>query len=279
MNKQICLITGATNGIGKAAALALAAKGMHLVLTARNMELAERVRQEIISTTGNPDVDIVECNLASMLSVMACCREVQEKYDHLNILINNAGLWESERKLSRDGIELTFAVNHLAPFLMTNLLLDVLKRSGTAERRSRIITVSSAAHARGTINFHDLEGKQSFNGIYAYAQSKLANILFTKKLARLLQGEHVTANCLHPGVVDTNIFNNFPKIFQVVGRWFMLTPAKGAETTVYLATSPEVERITGEYFDKKQARRSSKQSYNEADADKLWEISKQYVGL
>jgi NAD(P)-dependent dehydrogenase (short-subunit alcohol dehydrogenase family) len=279
MNKQICLLTGATNGIGKATALALAAKGMHLILTARNMDLAQRVRQEIISTTGNPDVDIVECNLASVLSIMACCREVQEQYDHLNILINNAGLWESQRKLSRDGIELTFAVNHLAPFLMTNLLLELLKRSGNAEHRSRIITVSSAAHARAVMNFDDLEGKQSFSGIYAYAQSKLANILFTKKLARLLHDEPVTANCLHPGVVDTNIFNNFPKIVQAVGRWFMLTPAKGAETTVYLATSPEVEHVTGEYFDKKRVRRSSKQSYNEADADKLWEISKQYVGL
>ncbi len=281
MNERICLITGATNGIGKETAIGLAEKGMRVVITTRAQELGERVQREIISLTGNPKVDVMVCELSSFISVISFCNEFKRRYEALHVLLNNAGVWESKRRLSRDGVEMTFAVNHLAPFLLTNCLLDLLTASATTERASRIVTVSSTAHKRATIDFDDIEGKRQFNGIRAYSQSKLANILFTKHLAKLLHesSANITANCLHPGVVNTNLFNFSPKAFQFFARPFMMTPRKGAEASIYLATSSEVEHISGEYFNKKKLTHSSKASYDEHAAELLWERSVQYVGL
>jgi NAD(P)-dependent dehydrogenase (short-subunit alcohol dehydrogenase family) len=275
LSGKICLITGGTSGIGKETARAMAQMGAHVVIAARNLELAEKVKQELITATGNVHIDVMLCDFVSFASIMTFAKSFTAKYDRLHILINNAGLMERERKLSRDGIELTFAVNHLAPFLLTKLLLDTVKASAPA----RIVNVASDAHRGGVINFDDIEGKQNFGGWKAYSQSKLANILFTRHLATMLRGSGVTVNCLHPGVVATNFFNLIPAPFRFLAKFFMLTPEKGAETTIYLASSPEVENVSGEYFNKKKIALTSSQAQDADTAERLWRISEQYLSV
>ncbi|MCS6809174.1 MAG: SDR family oxidoreductase [Bacteroidota bacterium] len=270
---KICLITGATSGIGKETARALASMGAHIILPARNLERAERVKADILQTTPRAAIEIMECELASFASITSFVQSFKARYSNLHILINNAGLIETKRKLSRDGIEMTFAVNHLAPFLLTKLLLDTIQRSTPA----RIINVSSEAHHSTTINFDDIEGKKHYNGWRAYAQSKLANILFTRHLAIMLQGTGISVNCLHPGVVATDLFDVIPAPFNFLIKLFMISPAKGAETTIYLASSPEVEGITGEYFDKKKIAIPSIVARDADIAARLWQLSEQYV--
>jgi NAD(P)-dependent dehydrogenase (short-subunit alcohol dehydrogenase family) len=279
MKNIACLITGATNGIGKATAIELAARGATIAFTARNKELGEATKQEIISRTGNTSVEMLFCDLSSFISIIQCCNDVKARYSALHVLVNNAGVWENQRRLSRDGVEMTFAVNHLAPFLMTNLLLDLLQSSATVHAPSRIVTVSSEAHRSATMNFDDLEGKASFSSLKAYAQSKLANILFTRQLARRLDAAVVTANCLHPGVVSTNLFKNFPSIVQRLIGMFMLSPEKGAATSVYLASAPAVQTVSGKYFKNKKIVQPSKYACDDVSAERLWEISRQYVNL
>lgn len=273
MNDKICLITGGTSGIGKETAIALAEKGAHIVLTARNMAKGELVKKEITEKTGSETVDVMECDLSSLKDVKKFTDTFLIKYKKLDILINNAGIWETKRKESADGIELTFAVNHLAPFLITNELLGILKQSKDA----RIINVASDAHRYGTINFKDIEMKKSFSHMKAYSQSKLANILFTKELARRLEGDSVTVNCLHPGVVATQLFDNMGSIVKSVFSFFMISPKKGAETTIFLASSPDVTNISGEYFKKKKPVRSSSESYDQNISEKLWKLSEDYI--
>lgn len=273
MNDKICLITGGTSGIGKETAIALAEKGAHIVLTARNMAKGELVKKEITEKTGSETVDVMECDLSSLKDVKKFTDTFLIKYRKLDILINNAGIWETKRKESADGIELTFAVNHLAPFLITNELLGILKQSKDA----RIINVASDAHRYGTINFKDIEMKKSFSHMKAYSQSKLANILFTKELARRLEGDSVTVNCLHPGVVATQLFDNMGSIVKSVFSFFMISPKKGAETTIFLASSPDVTNISGEYFKKKKPVRSSSESYDQNISEKLWKLSEDYI--
>ncbi|MCU0426147.1 MAG: SDR family oxidoreductase [Candidatus Kapabacteria bacterium] len=270
---KVCLITGGTSGIGKETARAIASMGAHVILAARNLELAERVKQDIIASHKSASIDIMQCDLASFASIMTFVQAYKAKYDRLHILINNAGLMERERKVSRDGIELTFAVNHLAPFLLTKLLLDTMKSSAPA----RIINVASDAHRGGTINFDDLEGKKSYSLWKAYGQSKLANILFTRHLASMLRGTSVSVNCLHPGVVATDLFDIIPPPFNYLAKLFMLTPEKGAETTIFLASSPSVEDITGEYFNKKKIAVTSKLAQDADLAARLWLVSEQYI--
>jgi retinol dehydrogenase-12 len=272
---KVCLITGGTSGIGKETARAIAKMDAHIVLAARNLDLAASVKQELTDSTGNPNIDIMLCDFVSFASIMTFAKSFQAKYDRLHILINNAGLMERERKVSRDGIELTFAVNHLAPFLLTKLLLPMMKASAPA----RIINVSSEAHRSGVINFDDLEGKQNYNIWRAYSQSKLANILFTRHLATMLRGTGVTANCLHPGVVATNFFRIIPAPVRFFTDLFMLTPEKGAETTIYLASSPSVESVTGEYFNKKKISVTSKLAQDADTAERLWRVSEQYLSV
>lgn len=272
---KVCLITGGTSGIGKETARALAQMDAHIVLTARNLELGATVKQELIETTGNANIDVMPCDLVSFASIMAFAQSFKAKYDRLHILINNAGLMERQRKVSRDGIELTFAVNHLAPFLLTKLLLETIKASAPA----RIVNVSSDAHRGGVIDFDDLEGKKAYNFWKAYSQSKLANILFTRHLAQTLRGTGVTVNCLHPGVVATNFFNLIPAPLRFVGKLFMLSPEQGAETSVYLASSPTVENITGEYFNKKRIAVTSKLAQDADTAERLWRVSEHYLSV
>lgn len=270
---KICIITGATSGIGRETALALAGKGMKLVLPVRNLEKGAALKKEIFEATGNPDVDIMFCDLSSLQSVRQFANEFLLKYSRLDVLINNAGIWDTSRNETQDGIERTFAVNHLAPFLLTQLLLDRLITSAP----SRVINVSSEAHRQAKMHFEDIEGKTKWSSFGSYAQSKLANILFTKELARKLNGAEVTVNSLHPGVVNTALFDQFPRFLSAVFRLIMTTPKQGAQTSVYLATSPDVQTTTSTYFSKSKAKKAASRANDDAAAKKLWEISMEYV--
>lgn len=272
---KTAIITGATSGIGKVTALAIAREGAHLVLPVRNMEKGEALKEEIKQETGSTKVELMSCNLASLDSVRSFAKQFLAKYDRLDLLINNAGLWEAKQKESADGIEMNFAVNHLAPFLLTNLLLDLIKKSAPA----RIINVSSTAHKYAKMNFADIEGKKGWGSMKSYAQSKLANIFFTRKLAHELAGTGVTANCLHPGVVNTRLFDNMPGFFRRIFGLFMISPEKGAETSIFLATSPEVEGVSGAYYKKKKMAKTTRHAEDMKAADMLWEVSKEYCGL
>jgi NAD(P)-dependent dehydrogenase (short-subunit alcohol dehydrogenase family) len=271
---KIVLITGATSGIGTKTAIGLAITGATVVLTTRDNKRGQEIKREIIQSSNNKNVDVLFCDLASFDSVRKCCDEFNTKYKKLHVLINNAAIWDFTRRLSKDGIENIFATNYLGPFLMTNQLLDKLKESSP----SRIINLTSGLHG-GTINFDNIEFKKGFKGILAYKQSKLGIILFTRLLAKKLEGTGVTVNCTNPGMTVTNLgrdAGNFSKkFFKLVGK----SPEKGAETSIYLASSPEVGNITGEYFEKKKIRKSSKNSYDMALAKKLWDVGEKYVGL
>jgi len=274
LENKIVLITGATAGIGKETALALAKQKAHLLLPVRNMEKGRALQAEIAQKTGHRLVNLLECDLASLASVARMAAEVQSKYQRLDILINNAGVWESERKLSQDKIELTWAVNHLAPFLLTNLLLPMLKQSAPA----RIINVASDLH-QGEIQFDDPEFKKRYElrGLPAYRQSKLANILFTRALAKRLEGSGVMANCLMPGFIASDLFRDMNFLMRSLISLVAKSPRQGAATTVYLATSDEGAQVSGEYFKDKKRASSSHQSKNMQSAERLWELSIEYV--
>ncbi|MFX1558339.1 MAG: SDR family oxidoreductase [Promethearchaeota archaeon] len=276
MEGKICMITGANSGIGKATAIGLAQMNATIVMVCRNKERGEPAQKDIIEKTGNNKVDLLLCDLSSLESIRNLVAEFKNKYQNLHVLINNAGVMLSKRELSVDGFEMNFAVNHLAPFLLTHLLLDTLKRSAP----SRIINVASAAHKYGKIDFDDLLGehkKRRFMGLYG--DSKLALMLTSYELSRRLEGTGVTLNTVHPGVVNTNLGVDRSKPRKGIVRRFFKKPEKGAETSIYLASSPEVEGITGKYFVKKQQQESSEDSYDETLAKKLWDISMEMVGL
>lgn len=278
-NQKVILVTGGTSGIGKETVEKLALTGATVVFTARDLRKAEETKKEIIEETGNSSINYLICDLASFSSIRACVEEFERHYQRLDALVNNAGVLPQERQESKDGIELNFAVNYLAPFLLTNLLLPLLKRSVPA----RIINVSSSMHTEGEINFADLGSKNNFNKYRAYAQSKLALILFTKKLAKELEGSGVTVNALHPGVVGTEMtmrnVRNMNPITAFVFKRTLLTPAQGAETSVYLATAPEVAGVSGKYFDNKKMVPASPLAEDEVLANKLWDVSAKLVGL
>jgi NAD(P)-dependent dehydrogenase (short-subunit alcohol dehydrogenase family) len=269
---KIVLITGATSGIGKQTALGLAKLGATIVFTTRNDLKGEKTRNELIELSQNKNIYILKCDLASFESIKNCCEEFKSKYDKLHVLINNAGVWDFKRRTSKDGIENIFATNYLAPFLMTHLLLDILKKSAP----SRIINITSGMHY-GTINFDDIEFKKNFSGAKAYRQSKLGLILFTRLLAKKLDGTDVTVNVVHPGMNKTDLGRDAGGFSRMIFKLMGKDPKIGAETSIYLASSPEVENITGEYFAKKEIKRSSKESYDMDLAEKLWNVSKYYV--
>lgn len=277
--QKTILITGGTAGIGKEAVRELALTGAAVVFTARDTEKGEATKREIIEKTNNTRVAYLVCDLAALSSVRACARMFEERRGRLDVLIHNAGVLPQERQESQDGIELNFAVNFLAPFLLTNLLLPLLIRSAP----SRIVNVSSSMHAEGEINFADLESKSGFDKYKAYAQSKLALLLFTKKLARELKGRGVTVNVLHPGVIGTEMtMQNVRKMNPLAAFFFkrtLITPIEGAETSVYLATSPDVANVSGEYFYKKKITEASPRASDRALADRLWDVSMKMVGL
>ena len=281
MNHQprTCLITGATAGIGKAAATMLAGQGYEMVLTGRNPEKLEDTVKEIRQHTGSDSIHGLVADFSDLEQVRQLAKQFQEKFPRLDILINNAGAYFNGRQRTSYGVEKTFLVNHLASFLLTNLLLDSLYRSASA----RIINVSSNAHQHAKLDLNDLNFERFYFGFWAYGRSKLANILFTYELARRLKGTHVTANALHPGQVGTDIFKTDFSILGGPFKWLMerisLTPEQGADNTVYLATSPDVEGISGKYFVKREAVSSSSLSYDEELARRLWEKSEKVTGL
>jgi len=273
---KTCLVTGATSGIGKEIASGLAAMGADVILVGRSREKCGSAAQEIRARTNN-DVSYLVADLSSQASIRQLAKEFSNAHQRLDVLVNNAGVFMAKREVTVDGIEQTFAVNHLAPFLLTNLLIDRIKASSPA----RMVTTSSIAHRGAQIDFDDVQfEKRSYSGIRAYSQSKLANILFTKELARRLEGTGVTANCFHPGAVRTGLLQVSPWYYQAAwaaGGMFFLSPDKGADTGVYLASSPEVEGVTGRYFVKRKETKASAETESKEAAARLWDLSASYT--
>jgi retinol dehydrogenase 14 len=267
------LVTGGTGGIGKATAIGLAALGARVGITGRDPARTEVAAAGIRAAAGSPSVDAFAADLSVQAGVRRLAAQVLDTYPRLDVLVNNAGGFWAHRHVTADGLEHTFALNHLAPFLLTSLLLDGL----TASAPARILTVSSGAHASGRIDFGDLQGERNYSGQRAYSQSKLANVMFTYELARRLDGTGVTATVLHPGVVRTGFGaeDQTASLAVMIGvaRLFMKTPAQGARTPVYLASSPQVEGITGRYFVNRKPKTSSKASYDTTTAARLWQVS------
>lgn len=280
ISDRTILITGATNGIGQAAAFELAKMGPAVVIVGRDRAKTLRVVQEIKEQSGNPRIDSLLADLSSMAQVRSLASEVHQKYPDIDVLVNNAGGIYATRTLTVDGYEYTFALNHLSYFLLTNLLLDLLHKNAPA----RIINVSSRSHEGAVIDFDDLQNQQHYNlgGYKAYEQSKLENLLFTYELARRLDGSGITVNALHPGTVATGFGENNSgamKFSMRIYHQFSLTPQQGADTVVYLASSPDVEGITGKYWTLRKAVSSSPESYDEQSQKRLWSVSAQLTNF
>ena len=279
MQGKVCMVTGANSGIGKATALELAQMGATVVMVCRDRARGEEAKSEITTQSRNTAVDLLQADLSSQQSIRHLVENFQHHYTQLHVLINNAGVAFPGRRETVDGLEMMFAVNYLAPFLLTNLLLDVLKASAPA----RIVNVSSASHKSGYIQMDDLQGEKHSRSMRAYGQSKLAVVLFTYELARRLQGTGVTANCLDPGFVGTHIGQSdvgpaVRLLVKLIGS-FGASPQEGAKTSIYLASSPEVEGVTGKYFVKSIPKRSAAISYDESLQRQLWEQSAKLVNL
>jgi NAD(P)-dependent dehydrogenase (short-subunit alcohol dehydrogenase family) len=273
MTGKVCVVTGATAGIGKEIALALAKMGATVVIVARDTTRAARTVEEISRAAHNASMSWVLADFASLDSVRTGAAEITRRHQALHVLVNNAGVAKKQRTLSVDGFELTFAVNHLAPFLLTRELLPLLR----AGAPSRIVTVASAAEARGPIDFDDLQSEKKYRGFTAYAKTKLMNVMFTYELSARLAGSRVTANCVHPGAVATDMLRQLPWWLYGLISPFLLTPEQGAAAPVYLASSPEVEGVSGDYFVRERAKPSSLPSYDADARKRLWEISEALV--
>jgi len=277
MQGKICLITGATLGIGKETALGLARRGAHVAIVGRDADRTRAAADWIGREAGTKEVAFLLADLSSLAEVRGLARDFKARYSRLDVLVNNAGGIFTRREESADGFERTWALNHLSYFLLTLELLELLKASAPA----RIINVASTMHTGGTIDFDDLQGEKSYGGIRAYSQSKLANVLFTYALARRLKGTGVTANCLHPGGVATGFGQNTPGALQLLlrlARPFLISAEQGAATSIYLASSPDVEGISGGYFAKCKPTRSAAASHDEALQERLWALSLRQIG-
>ena len=271
---KTCMVTGATAGIGQVAARELAGLGAELVLVCRNRAKGEETVRGIRAATGNDSVELMVADLASQAEIRRLAEAFLSTRRPLHVLVNNAGIFNLRRETTTDGLEATFAVNHLAYFLLTNLLLERLKESAPA----RIVNVASDAHHWGTIDFDDLMAERSYRAMKIYGRSKLANILYTRELAARLAGTGVTANCLHPGAVGTSLGANngfVARLLLPLIRPFLRTPENGARTTVHLASSPEVEGVSGRYFADCREKRPSAEARSEEIARRLWEVSEQ----
>lgn len=280
MDGKICMITGATDGIGKVTAHALAKQGATVIIVGRNRQKSMATVSEIRQESGNANVEYMLADLSSQQAIRELAEQFKSKYQELHVLLNNAGAMFMSRQESVDGIEMTFALNHLNYFLLTHLLLDTIKASAPA----RIVNVSSRAHKRlKTLDFDNLQGEKSYSGMSAYMISKLGNVLFTYELAKRLQNSQVTVNALHPGVVATQFGANnggwFGKLIRKFFNLFCISVEEGAKTNIYLASSPDVEGVTGKYFNECKAIRSSKLSNDEDVAQRLWKISEELTGI
>jgi NAD(P)-dependent dehydrogenase (short-subunit alcohol dehydrogenase family) len=275
MHGKACVITGANTGIGKAAAESLAALGAHVVIICRNRAKGEIALADIRRGAANGgSAELVIADLSSQSEVRRAASDVVAAHPKIDVLINNAGVAPRRRELTVDGIERSFAVNYLAYFMLANLLLPAMRAAG----RARIVNVASAAHGRGTLELDNLQGERRYRQYRMYASSKLEDVMLTYALARRLAGTGVTVNALHPGLVATEIWREVA-ILRIVGRWFMLSPEEGARTTVYLAASPDVENVTGTYFDSCQPARTSRASRDESLQEKLWTVSVALTGV
>ena len=276
MAGRTVLVTGSTGGIGKATAAGLAALGAHVAITGRDRERAGAAADEI-RTAGGGQVDVFVADLSAQAEVRRLAADVLAELPRIDVLVNNVGGYWDTRHVTADGLERTFAVNHLAPVLLTRLLLERLGESESA----RVVTVSSNAHTAGRIDFDDLQGERSYSGDRAYSQSKLANILFTYELARRLQATSITANALHPGVVNTSFGAEDPsgvqRILVPFLRPFLKSPARGAATSIHLASAPDLEQVTGRYFADSKPKKSSPRSYDQSAATRLWKVSDELV--
>ena len=278
MQGKRCLITGATSGLGEVTALALADQGAEVIIVSRNEEKCLRTVKRIQNQSGNPSIEYFKADLSSQKEIRELVKAVKKKYNRLDILVNNAGGFFWSRQESVDGIEMTFALNHLNYFLVTNLLLDLLHESASA----RIINVASGSHSSAEIDFNDLQITKNYLHFTAYGKSKLANIYFSYELAHRLKKSRITVNAVNPGFTATNIAregNLLGKIFMPMVRIFAIPVEKGSETIIYLASSEEVEGISGKYFQEKKAIQTSPQSYEVEIAKRLWVISEQLTGL
>jgi NAD(P)-dependent dehydrogenase (short-subunit alcohol dehydrogenase family) len=276
MQGKTVLITGATAGIGLKTAEALAAKGAALLVAGRDAAKTERVAAALRGT--GADATPFVADLSVQAEVRRLAEEVQAHTDRIDVLINNAGAVFAKRRESADGIELTFAVNHLAPFLLTNLLFDTLKASAPA----RVVTVASALHAQGSMNFEDLNYRQGWGPMKSYSRSKLANVMFAYELARRTAGTGLTSNALHPGLVGSHLGDNNKGLFGIgfrLVKLFALSPEDGAKTSVHLASAPDVANDTGKYFGKSRVWASSEASHDETAWRRLWDVSAEMVGL
>ena len=281
---KICMVTGANSGIGRITALGLAKKGATVVMVCRNRERGEEALNHIRGETGNDSVHLLLADLSSQSSIRKLAADFKTQYPGLHVLINNAAIAPTQRMITENGLEMQFAVNYLAPFLLAGLLLDVLIASAPA----RIVNVSANYHEKSPpINFDDLQSeREPYDSRKVYAWTKLANIMFTYELARRLRGTGVTANCLHPGVIETKLMQDFVKGTCPLSEERMamikritIGLEEGAKTTLYLATSPEVEGVSGKYFDNQKAVPSSKASYDETAARRLWMLSEDLTGF
>jgi NAD(P)-dependent dehydrogenase (short-subunit alcohol dehydrogenase family) len=273
---KVCLITGANSGVGKAAALALAGMGATVVLLCRDAERGKAAQADVAAAATGSAPQLVLADLSSQQEIRGVAEAIQQRISRLDVLVNNAGAFFAKRSTTVDGLECTFAINHLAYFLLSDLLLDLLKRSAPA----RIINLSSGSHVQAHLDFEDLQSEHNYNGWRAYGRSKLANVLFTYALARRLTGSGVTVNAVHPGVVKTNFgrSSGFLRFGMRAAGTFLLSPEEGADTVVYLATSPDVADVTGRYFVKRKPIRSSPESRDQDVQERLWQVSEQLTG-
>ena len=278
MQDKICMVTGATSGMGLETARGLANMGATVVMVGRNRSKGEAARQDIQASSGNQKVDLLVADLSSQADIRRVADEFKAKYDRLHVLVNNAGGVFSKRETTVDGLEMTFALDHLGYFLLTNLLIDTIKVSAPA----RIVNISSGAEAGGKINFDDLQGEKRYSSWAAYGQAKFANVLFTYDLARRLEGTGVTVNAVTPGPVATSFGQNNSGIFKLVSPLFSvigLTAEQGAQTAIWLASSAKVEGMTGRAFYRLQEKHTSNKSHNVATQRRLWDVSAELTKL
>jgi NAD(P)-dependent dehydrogenase (short-subunit alcohol dehydrogenase family) len=281
LKNKTCIITGGNSGIGKAAAVGLARFGANIILVVRNRFRGEAALKEIITLTGNKNIEIQLCCLSSFESIKECADNIRSHHKKIDMLINNAGAYFSKKHITKDGIEATFQVNYLSRFLLTNLLLDLIAKNGGG----KIIIVNGEYHRHGKINFNDLQMENRYTGMCAACRAKLADLLFVYELSSKLKGFPVNVNALHPGIVATNAVENDPdasmmrKILYWLAKPFLSSPEKGAETILYLASNDEVKNVTGKYFINKKIAASSSSSLDKEAAKKLWKESEILTGV
>jgi NAD(P)-dependent dehydrogenase (short-subunit alcohol dehydrogenase family) len=276
MKARVCVVTGATQGIGKITALELARMGAEVTIVARSPERGQATLDELHRATGSETLGLIVADLSLLSEIRDAAEQLRGKHPRVHVLVNNAGAIHMTRKVTPEGLETTFVTNHLSYFLLTELLLPALEAAGTPDRKARIVNVASNAHLRARLNLDDLQAEKGYTPFTAYGNSKLGNILFTYELARRLEGKNVTANCLHPGVVATGFGRNDPgwlRFLVSIGKPFLLTPEKGARTTLHVATSPELEGVSGQYFVRSRPARSRRLSYDEGLQRRFWEVS------